>query len=264
MLLWYCKPRRRDKMVETSLRGRPSFSTFLHSDTNFGGDGLTYYDYQRYLRSQKVALLQEKRAQTHIPGCRKVTLPTSRKVYQSKNRSPNHITSESASNSTKDLEIKSADEHSKQESIYVKKEHKTILTHSQPGSVGKDLSQSPVYAPLSQTGVTWRLDESKRIQTERFSRTFARNPRTIKSATARDCHTTWPSLEQQYHPPRPKTVPSVRDTKLQTSDNEGNDKKAIQVKKGKLAWLMLQPSHFFTFYHQYVMIIASLHFSNYC
>ena len=63
----------RPAMVETSLHLRPSFSTFLQSDTNAGEDPLSYYNYQRLLRSQKVALLQEKRARAYVPGYKRPT-----------------------------------------------------------------------------------------------------------------------------------------------------------------------------------------------
>lgn len=55
-------------MVDTAVRLRPGFSTFLHSDTNTGGDGLSFYDYKRLLRANKVRQLQEKRAKSYAPG----------------------------------------------------------------------------------------------------------------------------------------------------------------------------------------------------
>lgn len=55
-------------MVDTALRPRPAFSTFLLSDQNTGGDGLSYYNYKKLVRSQKVALLQQKRQEARIPG----------------------------------------------------------------------------------------------------------------------------------------------------------------------------------------------------
>ena len=56
------------KMVETVVRPRPHFSTFLLSDANAGGDGLSYYQYKKLLRSQKVVLLQQKQATARVPG----------------------------------------------------------------------------------------------------------------------------------------------------------------------------------------------------
>lgn len=58
-------------MAETSLHPRPEFSTFLQSDANRGGDGLSYHDYRRALRYNKVAMLQQKKARSHIPGYKK-------------------------------------------------------------------------------------------------------------------------------------------------------------------------------------------------
>ena len=55
-------------MVETAVRPRPHFSTFLLSDANAGGDGLSFYEYKRLLRSQRVSLLQEKQSRTRVPG----------------------------------------------------------------------------------------------------------------------------------------------------------------------------------------------------
>ena len=55
-------------MVETALRPRPEFGTFLLSDNNAGGDGLTLYQYKKLLRSQKVALLQHKQSLARVPG----------------------------------------------------------------------------------------------------------------------------------------------------------------------------------------------------
>lgn len=55
-------------MVETAVRPRPQFSTFLLSDANAGGDGLSFHDYKRILRSRRVHLLQEKQASSRVPG----------------------------------------------------------------------------------------------------------------------------------------------------------------------------------------------------
>ena len=55
-------------MVETAVRPRPPFSTFLLSDANAGGDGLSFHEYKRLLRSQRVSLLQEKQSRARVPG----------------------------------------------------------------------------------------------------------------------------------------------------------------------------------------------------
>ena len=56
-------------MVETSLFPRPHFSSFLRADDHV--DPLSYYEYQRMQRMQKVARLQERRAKSHEPGYKK-------------------------------------------------------------------------------------------------------------------------------------------------------------------------------------------------
>ena len=69
-------------MVDTTLRPRPKFGTFLHSDTNAGGDGLSFYDYKRLLRAKKVALLQERRANLHQPGYKRPKPDETGQVYK--------------------------------------------------------------------------------------------------------------------------------------------------------------------------------------
>lgn len=80
-------------MVETDLHPRPSFYTFLRSDTCRGGDGLTYHDYQRAVRSNKVAILQQRRAMSYEPGLKKpgilkagVGASATRKIFQLKSK----------------------------------------------------------------------------------------------------------------------------------------------------------------------------------
>lgn len=81
-------------MAETSLHPRPDFSTLLQSDANGRRDGLSYYDYQRALRYKRVAILQQKKANSYIPGYKKrpATGPTlSRQVFQNANAAPTPI-----------------------------------------------------------------------------------------------------------------------------------------------------------------------------
>ena len=189
-------------MVETSLRGRPSFSTLLQSETSTGGDGLTYYDYQRYLRSQKVALLQERRANTHVPGYKKIELSKSRKVFQIKNRTPTHITSGIYA------EGQPNNEYSNLESISSTKYQST--DHSK----GSALSPAHMPSSSSQMNVVWKFDDQKCSETERLPK-IAAHHRSIKSATARDRYLARPDLESE-HPPRPKTVAGDRGTGIQT------------------------------------------------
>ena len=71
--------------METGARPRPSFATFLRSDENAGGDGLSWYGHQRLLREKKVSLLQKKRSQATVPGYKKPDVrgaSLSRQVYQ--------------------------------------------------------------------------------------------------------------------------------------------------------------------------------------
>ena len=56
-------------MVETSLFPRPYFTSFLQSDDSV--DPLSYHEYQRLQRLQKVARLQERRANSYEPGYKK-------------------------------------------------------------------------------------------------------------------------------------------------------------------------------------------------
>ena len=56
-------------MVETALFPRPNFASFLRSDDS--ADPLSYYEYQRLQRMQKVARLQERRSKSYEPGYKK-------------------------------------------------------------------------------------------------------------------------------------------------------------------------------------------------
>ena len=192
-------------MVETSLRGRPSFSTFLQSETSAGRDGLTYYDYQRFLRSQKVALLQERRANTHIPGYKKIAPPKSRKVFQTENKTPIHIISGNyAEDQPNDI-----DEYSKSEPISSTKE----FVHQR---TSKGSARSPAHMP-TQMNVVWKLDDQKYSETDKLPKIVAHH-RPIKSATARDRYLAQPNFESGQHPPRPKTVAGDRSTSVQAKE----------------------------------------------
>lgn len=57
-------------MVDTAVRPRPGFYTFLRSDQNAGGDGLSFYNQKKLDRSQKVQILQQRRSLAHVPGCK--------------------------------------------------------------------------------------------------------------------------------------------------------------------------------------------------
>ena len=55
-------------MAESTLHPRPNFATFLKSDANGPQDSISYYEEQRALRFQKVAVLQQKRENAYAPG----------------------------------------------------------------------------------------------------------------------------------------------------------------------------------------------------
>ena len=88
-------------MVETSLFPRPYFTSFLQSDDNV--DPLSYYEYQRLQRQQKVARLQERRSKSYEPGYKKPLVPVqqspashvaSRQIFIKPNLRPSVNTSE--------------------------------------------------------------------------------------------------------------------------------------------------------------------------
>jgi len=58
-------------MAESTLHPRPNFATFLKSDANGPQDSLSYYEKQRVLRFQKVAVLQQKHENAYVPGYKK-------------------------------------------------------------------------------------------------------------------------------------------------------------------------------------------------
>lgn len=186
-------------MVETSLPGRPSFGTYLQSEASTGVDSLTYYDYQRCLRSQKVALLQERRTNTHIPGCKKIMLSKSRTVFQTKNRTPTH---------TINGEVQPNNEHSKSKPISSTEE---LIT-----SKGSALSPTHMPSPSTKMNVIWKSDDQKYSKTDRLPRIAACH-RPIKSATARDHYVAHP--ESGKHLPRPKTVAGDRSTEVAGKGN---------------------------------------------
>lgn len=87
-------------MVETAVRPRPHFSTFLLSDANAGGDGLSYYQYKKLLRSQKVVLLQQKQATAHVPGYKPAQKRITTRLSSYKPDISHHISSTTTTNSS--------------------------------------------------------------------------------------------------------------------------------------------------------------------
>ena len=190
-------------MVEASLRPRPTFSSFLHSDADTGGDALSYYQYQRLLRSQKVALLQEKQRKSYVPGYKKplqqALIPVvpfaSRQIFRKK---------------TQDTVAASEEKGS----------------HSKGGAYGNLTSPSRII-PIPTSVITddeetaLRLSGDRqlqvRAQTERLPQISTQRERRVKSATVHDrrrsCPATIPATKLQ----RPKTVSGTRDAQLQTA-----------------------------------------------
>ena len=181
-------------MVETTLRGRPTFGTFLQSDTTAGEDGISYYEYQRHLRAQKVALLQEKRASAHVPGTKR---PTSRKLFQVKTASPTHCAATI--------------------NVNAGLESKPEATSEQHATSQHCVGPS-VDVPPSSRNVAWKVDNPKHPETERLPRISAYQHRSIKSATARSHRVTWPGSELHHHAPRPSTVAGIREADMNSKD----------------------------------------------
>ncbi|XP_003383123.1 PREDICTED: uncharacterized protein LOC100640696 [Amphimedon queenslandica] len=99
-------------MVETAVRPRPHFSTFLLSDANAGGDGLSFHEYKRLLRSQRVSLLQEKQSRSRVPGY-KWSLPPKdcSRVLTRGNKTEDKGIQTSSTNEEKELTEEGADQN---------------------------------------------------------------------------------------------------------------------------------------------------------
>lgn len=171
-------------MVDTTLRPRPTFSTFLQSDNSMK-DGLSYFEYQRLLRSKKVALLQEKKERSYEPGYKKpfTTLGpgnVSRKIFEL--RTKNAPCSQSTQNDRN-----------------VEKTSKARF--SSTCQVPK-LDNCGVELPQEGNKVTDQSERVPRIKTR---------VRMIKSATARDHPLSSPCHMIHSLHERPKTVGGVRD-----------------------------------------------------
>lgn len=190
-------------MVDTALRPRPGFGSFLQSDA---GDALSYYQYQRLLRSQKVALLQEKAAKAYVPGCKKPaplsthTSPVSRKIFQLPSRSPVHTQTDSGQTAS----FPAQDVHRK---VTEGEQRPHIEERLQPlhGTAERHVGMSTLEASGK---------EHVHAQVERVPRFFTRE-RLIKSATTRDRTQTWPT-KVPAQPQRPKTVGGIRNVQTIT------------------------------------------------
>ena len=205
-------------MVDASLRPRPGFSTFLQSD-NSVNDGLTYYEYQRLVRSKKVALLQEKRERSHEPGYKKIGTVSdvgsvSRKILQLKSRYPPKF------------------EVSGNDLVQVDAGIPVITITKPSATVPQEVTTqlSPILTMPSVVGITnvasdrdktergVKINES---QTERLPR-ISNKIRVIRSASARGRPLSCPSSTltcQQKD--RPKTVSGTRDYAFHTYNEDG-------------------------------------------
>ncbi len=175
-------------MVDTSLRPRPTFGTILQSH-NSTKDGLSYSEYQRLLRSKKVALLQER---SHEPGYKKpnslllMSGPVSRKIFQLKTKDPATLKTSQTKQNNASLDAKS----------------KTKLS---------PVNQLPKVEGLDKSCVQFAQEEDEsNTQSERLPRIKTR-VRMVKSATARDHQLSSPSHVTSCSHERPKTVGGLRD-----------------------------------------------------
>jgi len=172
-------------MVDTTLRPRPTFSTFLQSD-NSTNDGLSYYDYQRLVRSKKVALLQEKKQRSYEPGYKKPTSsgPFSRKIFTALKRPE----------SDGEIKVKTAETDTKSD----------VNTQTI-----KDASTSKTDG-LSLGKLSLESKDGKAVtMSDRLPR-IKQRVRMVKSATARDYRSSSPHLRADRQE-RPKTVSGVKD-----------------------------------------------------
>ena len=204
------------EMVETSLRPRPTFTTFLHSDTNSGGDALSYYHHQRLLRSQKVALLQEKQRKSHIPGYKKplqqdpklVAPVASRQIFPNKSQRYPVTTAEDG---TKKVVVVPPEKGNLSKGSVNKKENVQLTSPLHVTSNKVTLSDVAAEQVSQDPG---GHQPQMGAQTERIPRIFTWTERRVKSATARDRHQSWPTTVQAQ---RPKTVSGTRDAQVQAA-----------------------------------------------
>lgn len=191
-------------MVETSLRPRPTFSSFLHSDADTRGDALSYYQYQRLLRSQKVALLQEKQRKSYVPGYKKPlqqALPVvpfeSRQIFQKKSQ---------------------ATVAPEQKGSYSKGGRDGNLA-SPSHIIPTQVTATPVTAEGEKTVPQLSGDRQLQVhaQTERLPQISTQRERRVKSATVHHRHQSCPATIPATKLQRPKTVSGIRDAQLQTA-----------------------------------------------
>lgn len=181
-------------MVETALFPRPHFSSYFHSDDRT--DSLSYYEYQRLQRLQKVARLQERRAKSYEPGYKKPLDPAPAPHV--------HVAS-------RQIFVKPGPREPQTVAIPpLKKVSIAVNSSSPPVAVGKK-------EKISVPPIIPKRDEGPKVQTQsgRLSRAVERE-RLVKSATVRAAQ----SSSAKPHPqllPRPKTVVGARDVGTITS-----------------------------------------------
>ena len=187
-------------MVETALFPRPHFGSYFHSDDRT--DSLSYYEYQRLQRLQKVARLQERRAKSYEPGYKK--------PLDSIHASRAHVAS-------RQIFAKPGPKEPRTVAIPpLKKVSIAADSPSPPVAVVKreEISVPPII--VKKDGGVGRQEGPKaQAPSGRLLRAVERE-RLVKSATARDAR----SSSAKPHPqllPRPKTVVGARDVGTITS-----------------------------------------------
>ena len=213
-------------MVETAFFPRPHFGSYFHSDDRT--DSLSYYEYQRLQRLQKVVRLQERRAKSYEPGYKKTLVAiqppahvqvASRQIFAKlKADAPappaipplKRVSIAANANATSPSPLSpataagvAANKKSSSEEFSV-----PPLVRRRSGRDG----DTRAAGSSDDAGAVKR--EEKSAQTERRSRSGGERERQVKSATARDSHRS-PSRQPL---PRPKTCAvDVRDVGTLTS-----------------------------------------------
>ena len=209
-------------MVDAAFHPRQNFYNILRSDAKREGDALTYYDYQRALRSKKVEILQQKRAATYEPGYKKAgvlhpSCASSRKVFQLKNKfPPASQTLPIDTSSLPEKEIVTSQEPAN-EQLHRSSSVESVCSVDSIASLdGVEQSQSKTSISgvrPSSAGAAKQMDAGS---TEGLPRILSRKARLIKSAA----HDYASSSASSHAPPptsqRPKTMASTRDTEAQT------------------------------------------------
>jgi hypothetical protein len=202
-------------MVETSLRPRPGFHTFLHADSPREGDALTYYDYQRALRANKVEILQQRRAVTYEPGYRKPYAEhpskATRKIFQLKSIQP---PPPSAQYVKSPLLVEPANEllHGSASPAPVATGVSPVVDMCSNGD-----SNTSLGAEGERTSGEGRYMENLAGLTDRLPKIYKQ--RLVKSATARTSGLVSASAVASHPeiPQRPKTAASIREFQAQTT-----------------------------------------------